>query len=141
HDLEARDGPAVLWAGGARQTGFDTVIGPAGRSPRTARLHLPATGIECDEPGYVQTDDYQETDVPGIYALGDVCGRIGLTPVAIAAGRRLADREFGGMVGRHLIYEHIPTVIFSHPPIGPVGLSELHAIDRLGAGAVEVYHA
>src|SRR5215470_49752 len=128
-------------ASGTRLGGFDTVIWAVGRSPGTAELDLPATGVACDEFGFVRTDDYQETNVPGIYALGDVCGRSGLTPVAIAAGRRLADREFGGMAGRHLIYENIPTVIFSHPPIGTVGLSEAQAIDRLGAGAVKVYEA
>jgi len=139
--LEAGGGLTVLCAGGARLSGFDTVIWAIGRSPRTAELDLPATGIECDEPGYVRTDDYQETEVSGIYALGDVCGRIALTPVAIAAGRRLADRVFGGMAGRHLVYDNIPTVIFSHPPIGTVGLTEAQAVERLGAGAVKVYEA
>ena len=59
-----------------------------------------------------------------IYAIGDVTGRAQLTPVAIAAGRRLSDRLFGGQSERHLDYENIPTVIFGHPPIGTVGLTE-----------------
>lgn len=138
---EAAGSLTLLCASGARLGGFDTVIWAIGRSPLTAELDLPATGVPCDELGYVQTNDYQETNVPGIYALGDVCGRIALTPVAIAAGRRLADRAFGGMAGRHLVYENIPTVIFSHPPIGTVGLTEAQAIERFGAGAVKAYEA
>jgi len=140
----AREGGGSLTlscASGTRLGGFDSVIWAVGRSPLTAELDLPATGLESDEMGYVRTDDFQETGVPGIYALGDVCGRLGLTPVAIAAGRRLADRVFGGMADRHLVYENIPTVIFSHPPIGTVGLTEVQAIQRLGADAVKVYEA
>ena len=60
----------------------------------------------------------QETNVEHIHAIGDVTGREALTPVAIAAGRRLADRLYGGMDGRHLDYQWIPTVIFSHPTDG-----------------------
>ena len=73
-----------------------------------------------------------------IYALGDVTGREALTPVAIAAGRRLADRLYGGMPDRHLEYHTIPTVIFSHPPIGTVGLREDQAREEYGED-VKVY--
>jgi glutathione reductase (NADPH) len=83
-----------------------------------------------------------------LFAIGDLNGRLHLTPVAIAAGRRLADREFGGMTGRHLDYDNVPTVIFSHPPIGTVGLSETAARERYGdqvkvyaTGFVGMYHA
>ena len=76
--------------------------------------------------------------MPHIYALGDVTGRAALTPVAVAAGRRTADRVFGGMAGRHLDYANIPTVIFSHPPIGTCGISEATARERFGAG-VKIY--
>jgi glutathione reductase (NADPH) len=127
--------------GGTRLTGLDTVIWAIGRAPTTRQLDLAATGLVVDAHGYIGTDDYQQTEVPGIYAIGDVCGRIALTPVAIAAGRRLADRVFGGMKDRRLIYENIPTVIFSHPPIGTVGLSEADAVQRFGASAVKVYEA
>ena len=85
---------------------------------------------------------------PGLYAIGDVTGREPLTPVAIAAGRRLSDRLFGGQSDRHLDYENIPTVIFSHPPIGTVGLTEAAAAQRHGAAVkvhtrsfVPLYHA
>ena len=76
------------------------------------------------EHGFIRTDKFQATSAPQIYAIGDVTGRAQLTPVAIAAGRRLSDRLFGGQSERHLDYENIPTVIFGHPPIGTVGLTE-----------------
>jgi glutathione reductase (NADPH) len=131
----------LLRANGAPVGGFDTVIWAIGRSPRAAGLDLPATGLAPDKRGYIRTDWYQEAEVQGIYAIGDVCGRVALTPVAIAAGRRLADRIFGGMKDRRLVYENIPTVIFSHPPLGSVGLTEAEAVQRMGADAVRVYEA
>jgi len=86
----------------------------------------------------VPTDEFQNTNVERVYAVGDITGRPALTPVAIAAGRRLADRVFGGMADRHLDYASIPTVIFSHPPIGTVGLSEVEA-HALHGDAVRIY--
>ena len=83
------------------------------------------------------TDDYQQTNLENLYAIGDVTQHAGLTPVAIAAGRRLSDRLFGGQIDRKLDYENIPTVVFSHPPIGTVGLSEQDAralLRRCGEG-------
>ena len=86
------------------------------------------------------TDLYQQTNVEHIFALGDVTGREQLTPVAIAAGRRLADRLYGGMVGRHLDYKLIPTVIFSHPPMGTIGMTEREAREEYG-DSVRVYES
>jgi len=85
-------------------------------------------------------NDYQETSVPGVYAIGDIINKRGvqLTPVAIAAGRRLGDRLFGGMKDRKLDYSLIPTVMFTHPPIGTIGLSEEAAREKYG-DAVKVY--
>lgn len=88
----------------------------------------------------IQTDDYQNTNVPGIYALGDVTGRAALTPVAIAAGRRLADRLFNRQPESRLDYRNIPSVVFSHPPIGTVGLSEDEAREQYGDD-VKVYQS
>ncbi len=110
-----------------------------GREPRTADLGLKELGVECDALGHVLVDAYQTTSVPGLYALGDVTGRFALTPVAIAAGRRLADRLFGGEPEARLDYENIPTVVFSHPPIGVVGLSEADARAQFGDDAVKCY--
>jgi glutathione reductase (NADPH) len=119
---------------------FDTLIWAVGRDPATHGLGLEAAGVDTDAGGFIPTDRFQETRVPGIFAIGDVTGREQLTPVAIAAGRRLADRVFGGMAGRHLDYHNIPTVIFSHPPLGTVGLSEEQA-RQVHGDAVKVYRA
>jgi glutathione reductase (NADPH) len=130
---------ALVCENGARLGGFDTVIWAIGRAPTTRGLDLTATGLAPDPLGFLATDGYQQTEVPGIYAIGDVSGRVALTPVAVAAGRRLADRIFGGKSDRRLVYENIPTVIFSHPPIGTVGLTEAEAVVRFGAAAVNIY--
>jgi len=116
----------------------DCLLWAVGRDPVTAGLNLEAAGITTDSRGVIPVDDFQNTAVEGIYAVGDVTGRYELTPVAIAAGRRLADRLFDGQSERHLKYEMIATVIFSHPPIGTVGLTEAEARTRYG-DAVKVY--
>lgn len=90
--------------------------------------------------GHIQVDKYQNTSTPGIYAVGDITGRIDLTPVAVAAGRRLSERLFNGKPDAHLVYEDVPTVVFSHPPIGTVGLSEPQARLQHGDAQVKVYH-
>ena len=119
--------------------GLDCLIWAIGRQANTDRLDLRATGVATDEEGEIPVDEYQQTNVPGIYAIGDVIGNFELTPVAIAAGRRLSDRLFGGMKDRRLVYENIPTVLFTHPAIGTVGLSEEAAIDKYGLENVKVY--
>jgi len=121
------DGIAVHHRDGTALTGFDTVIWAIGRAPNTRALNLEAAGVETEGNGIVRTDALQNTNVEGIYAIGDVTGRFPLTPVAIAAGRRLADRLFGAQPERHLSYENIPTVVFAHPPVGSVGLTEAQA--------------
>ena len=123
---------------GQRQEGFDQLVWAIGRTPLTADLNLAAAGLDVTAEGFVPSDDFENTRVPGIYALGDVTGKPALTPVAIAAGRRLGDRLFGGMKERRLVYEHISTVVFSHPPIGTVGLTEEEARATHG-DAVKIY--
>jgi glutathione reductase (NADPH) len=102
---------------------------------------LQSAGVELQASGHVRVDDFQNTTAAGVYALGDVSDRNGLTPVAIAAGRKLADRLFGGQAAARLEYVDIPSVIFSHPPIGTVGLSEAEACARYGAHNVRVYES
>ena len=121
-----------------RLEGFDQLIWAVGRAPETADLNLAAAGVITDADGFIPTDRYEATNVPGVYALGDVNGKIALTPVAIAAARRLADRLFGGMSERHLSYDCVPSIVFSHPPIGTVGLTEEQARAQHG-DAVKVY--
>jgi len=87
---------------------------------------------------YIPSDEWEQTNIEGVYALGDVTGKAALTPVAIAAARRLADRLFNNMPKRKMDYELIPTVVFSHPPIATIGISEAEAREQHG-DAVKVY--
>ena len=125
---------------GREFAGFDCVLWAIGRSANVAGLALGDLGIELAPGGFIRTDAFQNTSVAGIYAIGDVTGRAALTPVAIAAGRRLSDRLFGGKPERRLDYELIPSVVFTHPPIGSVGLSESEARAKYG-DAVKIYVA
>ena len=135
----AEDGSLTLkCASGITRTGLDTVIWATGRRPYTDNLKLAAAGIVSDAAGFIPADKFQQTNIDGVYALGDVTGNIALTPVAIAAGRRLADRLFNNQPERHLDYTNVPTVVFSHPPIGTVGLGEDEAREIHG-DAVKVY--
>ena len=136
--VRQKDGIAVHCNEGGRITGLDCLLWAIGREPNVADLGLSAAGVKTDPLGHVLTDEWQNTSVAGVYAVGDVTGREALTPVAIAAGRRLSDRLFGGRPDRKLAYECIPTVIFSHPPIGTVGLTEAEARSKHGE-SVKVY--
>jgi glutathione reductase (NADPH) len=120
-------------------SGFDQVLWAIGRRPNTDAIGLEHTAMVTDDDGFITTDSYQNTSVEGVYAVGDVTGRRSLTPVAIAAGRRLADRLFGGQPGAKLDYNDIPSVVFSHPPIGTVGLTEDEAQEQFGEEMVKVY--
>jgi glutathione reductase (NADPH) len=133
-------GRALVAADGRRFPGFDAVLWAIGREPNTASLELNSAGVAQDAEGHVLTDAFQDTNVPGIHAIGDVTGRVPLTPVAIAAGRRLSDRLFGGKPDSRVDYTKIPTVVFTHPPIGSVGLTEAEARAQHGA-AVKIYSA
>ncbi len=139
--LTEHAGIKTLVAGDGREfAGYDCVLWAIGRHPNVAPLNLQAAGVAVDVNHHVVTDDFQNTNVAGVYAIGDVTGRAALTPVAIAAGRRLSDRLFGGQAGRRLDYNLIPTVVFTHPPIGTVGLSEAEA-RAVHGDAVKVYVA
>ena len=124
---------------GRRLEGFDEVLFAIGRAPLTPGLGLETAGVVCSSQGHIVVDRYQNTSTPGIYAVGDVTGQAELTPVAIAAGRRLSDRLFGGMADRHLSYDVVPTVVFSHPPVGTVGLSEEQARERYPNEPIKIY--
>lgn len=126
-----------------QHTGFDSVIEATGRFslPYTSTLGLEHVKVKYQtEDGIIPVDKYQNTNVPGIYALGDVCGRLELATTAIAAARCLADRLFRSQVGKHISYENVPTVVFSHPPIGTVGLTETQAIEKYGKKNIHVYN-
>uniref|UniRef100_A0A3B3VYI6 glutathione-disulfide reductase n=1 Tax=Poecilia latipinna TaxID=48699 RepID=A0A3B3VYI6_9TELE len=110
-----------------------------GRQPNTSGLNIGSMGLDTDERGHIIVDEFQNTSRPGIYAVGDVCGKALLTPVAIAAGRKLAHRLFESKKDSKLDYSSIPTVVFSHPPIGTVGLTEDEAVKSHGKENVKIY--
>jgi glutathione reductase (NADPH) len=132
-----------LWldcADHARHGPYDQIIWAVGRVPNVESLQLQVAGVALGEGGYIATDKFESTSVEGVYALGDVNGKRALTPVAVAAGRALAERLFGGQADSHLDYENIPSVVFSHPPVASVGLSESQARAQYGE-AVHVHMA
>ena len=108
-------------------SGYEQIIWTVGRDPLTQHLGLENAGVKTDQHGYILTNKFQKTNIGNIYALGDATGRAPLTPVAIAAGRRLSDRLYNNMKNRRLSYENIPTVVFTHPPIGTIGMTEEEA--------------
>jgi len=117
----------------------DCLLWAIGRSPEVEDLNLKAIGVKQDDRGHIPVDDYQNTNISNVFALGDVCNKnFELTPVAIAAGRRLSDRLFGGQKDAHLVYDNIPSVVFAHPEVGSVGLTEPEAREKYG-DAVKVY--
>ena len=134
------DGYHLQFANGDASGPFDELVWATGRVPNTGDLDLARAGVAVDAAGYVVTDQWQDTNVAGVHAVGDVTGRLALTPVAIAASRRLADRLFGGKADARLDYATVATVVFSHPPLATVGLTEDEARRQHGE-AVTVYRA
>ena len=125
---------------GLELEGVDEFLWAVGREPNIDSLRLDLTGVELDSHGFIPVDAYQNTNVANVYAVGDVTGCVALTPVAVAAGRRLMDRVFGGKAGRKLDFDNIATVVFSHPPIATIGLTEEDARAQFGDD-VKVYQA
>lgn len=122
-----------------REVTVDYLIWAIGRKPVTKNMNLEVTGVELNERGYISVDKYQNTNIQGIYAVGDVTGKVELTPVAVAAGRKLSERLFNNKPEEHLDYTNIATVMFSHPAIGAIGLTEKQAIDKYGEENIKVY--
>jgi glutathione reductase (NADPH) len=133
------DGIDVLSTEGIAINDFDTVVWAVGRRGNLRGLNLEAAGIEIGRGDTIPVDEYENTGIPGIYAIGDITGKASLTPVAIAAGRKLARRLFDDALDSKVDYDNIPSVVFSHPPVGTVGLSEDEARRQHGAAAVTVY--
>ncbi|TNG97287.1 glutathione-disulfide reductase [Pasteurellaceae bacterium USgator11] len=133
------DGSLTVKLEDGREQIVDTLVWAIGREPATDNLNLAAAGVETNAKGYIPVDKFQNTNVKGIYAVGDNTGAVELTPVAVAAGRRLSERLFNHKPNEHLNYNLIPTVVFSHPPIGTIGLTEPQAIEQYGEANVKVY--
>ncbi|MDO9950584.1 glutathione-disulfide reductase [Glaesserella parasuis] len=134
------DGSLTLKLENAEEQSVDCLVWAIGREPATDVINLDAAGVATNERGFVKVDKFQNTNVEGIYAVGDIIeGGIELTPVAVAAGRRLSERLFNNRPNEHLDYNLVPTVVFSHPPIGTIGLTEPKAVEQYGAENVKVY--
>ncbi|RDW60813.1 glutathione reductase [Coleophoma cylindrospora] len=128
--------------GEGKLEGLDSLIWAIGRSPEVEGLGLEKVGVKQNERGQILADEYQNTNVENIYSLGDVVGKVELTPVAIAAGRKLADRLFGGekFSTSKLDYNMIPSVVFAHPEIGSIGLTEPEAVAKYGKENLKIYN-
>ncbi|MDP8032752.1 glutathione-disulfide reductase [Pasteurella atlantica] len=134
------DGSVTLKLEDGREQTVDCLIWAIGRQPATDVINLEATGVETNARGFIKVDKFQNTNVEGIYAVGDIIeGGVELTPVAVAAGRRLSERLFNNKPNEHLDYSLIPTVVFSHPAIGTIGLTEPQAIEQYSEENVKVY--
>ncbi|WP_087020631.1 glutathione-disulfide reductase [Thaumasiovibrio subtropicus] len=134
------DGTFTLHFENGETHNTDLLIWAIGRHPVTDRINLDATGVETNERGYIKVDEYQQTNVKGIYCVGDIMeGGIELTPVAVKAGRQLSERLFNNKPDAKMDYNLVPTVVFSHPPIGTIGLTEPEAIAQYGEENVKVY--
>lgn len=135
---ETDQGITIHFEDGSSHTASQ-VIWATGRRPNVDGLELEKAGVTLNQRGFIQVDEYQNTVVDGIYALGDVTGEKELTPVAIKAGRTLSERLFNGKTSAKMDYTTIPTVVFSHPAIGTVGLTEDQAIKEYGLDNIKVY--
>jgi len=140
--IKEADGSLTLHLENGQSQNVDTLIWAIGRQPATDTLNLAATGVETNDRGYIKVDEYQETNIPGIYCVGDIMeGGVELTPVAVKAGRQLSERLFNNKPDAKMDYSLIPTVVFSHPPIGTIGLTEQQAIEQYGEKNITVYQS
>ncbi|NKF49009.1 glutathione-disulfide reductase [Shewanella sp. WXL01] len=134
------DGSLTLELENGESITVDTLVWAIGRSPATGNIGIENTDVQLDDKGYVIVDEQQNTTAKGIYCVGDIMkGGVELTPVAVKAGRLLSERLFGNMPDAKMDYSLIPTVVFSHPAIGTMGLTEPEAIEQYGEDKVKVY--
>lgn len=138
--IKNEDGSLTIDLEDGRTNTVDCLIWAVGREPATDKINLEVTGVETNSIGKIKVDKFQNTNIEGIYAVGDIIeNSIDLTPVAVAAGRRLSERLFNNKPNEHLDYNLVPTVIFTHPPIGTIGMSEMQAIAQYGEDSIKCY--
>jgi glutathione reductase (NADPH) len=139
--VKEADGSVTLHLDNGESHNVEQLIWAIGREPVTDLINLQATDVDTNQRGFIKVDEFQNTSVDGIYALGDIMeGGIELTPVAVKAGRMLAERLFNPeLPNAKMDYSLVPTVVFSHPPIGTIGLTEPDAITQYGEDQVKVY--
>jgi len=129
----------LIDADGNKHQNYDYAVTAIGRGPLSSKLNLEKIGVKVNKRGHIESDEWEQTNVQGIYSLGDVSGKIELTPVAIAAGRALADRLFGGFKESKMDYVNVPSVIFTHPPCASIGISEKQAREQFKDDDIKVY--
>lgn len=140
--IKEADGSLTLHLENGKSQNVDTLIWAIGRHPETDKINLDAAGVATNDRGYIKVDEYQNTNINGIYCVGDIMeGGVELTPVAVKAGRQLSERLFNNKLDAKMDYELIPTVVFSHPPIGTIGLTEPEAIAQYGEANIKVYQS
>ncbi|HIF9278889.1 TPA: glutathione-disulfide reductase [Photobacterium damselae] len=138
--VKEENGTVTLYFENGESHNTDILIWAIGREPTTDAINLAAAGVETNNRGFIKVDEFQQTNVEGIYCVGDIMeGGIELTPVAVKAGRQLSERLFNNKPNAKMDYALVPTVVFSHPPIGTIGLTEPEAIAQYGAENVKVY--
>ncbi|MDP4982215.1 glutathione-disulfide reductase [Pseudoalteromonas tunicata] len=139
--VKEADGSVTLHLENGESHNVDQLIWAIGRHPATDAINIQAAGVALNDRGYVIVDEYQQTSTANIYAVGDIVeGGVELTPVAVKAGRMLAERLFNpAMPNAKMDYNLVPTVVFSHPPIGTIGLTEPEAIEQFGKDDIKVY--
>ena len=133
------DGSLTVTRKNGKTQTVDCVLVAVGRVGNIEKLNLKNTEVQFDHNGIIKVDEYENTTANGVYAIGDVGGNTALTPVAIRSGRTLAERLFNNRPGLKVDYSYIPSVIFSHPPIGSIGLSEEQAIETYGSVNLNIY--
>jgi glutathione reductase (NADPH) len=126
-DVELSDHEAVV---------VDKVMFATGRRPNVSGIGLEDAGVKLDERGAIAVNEYSQTNVPHIFAVGDVTDRVALTPVAIREGHAFADSVFGGKP-TPVDHTNVPTAVFSEPEVGVIGLTEAQAIAQLAK--VDIY--
>jgi len=119
----------------------DALVWAIGREPANDKIDIENTDVTLDNRGYIKVDKFQNTTADGIYAVGDNIGKVDLTPVAVKAGRLLSERLFNNKPNAHMDYDLIPTVVFSHPAIGTMGLTEKEAVTKYGKDNIKVYNS
>lgn len=118
----------------------EKVVAAVGRTPNTDQIGLENTDVQLKESGHIKVNDNHLTNVDGVYAIGDVIGKLDLTPVAIRAGRQISEHLYNNAPSSAIEYSNVPTVIFSHPAIGSIGLSQEEAEAKYGKDQIKIYY-
>lgn len=138
-EYREEEGKIACYQNGEKHLVVDRVIMAVGRQANTENIGLETVEVETDKDGFVIVNESHQTASPTIYAIGDMIGKIDLTPVAIRAGRQISEFLFNQAKTSAIDYTNVPTVVFSHPAIGTIGYTEEDAVETFGADDIKVY--